>query len=1031
MMKLKVFGKPHIAVDNQHPFTTALPLLIAAYIIVEHRGEAKREDVYDLFFPATPIYPAATGKLLYAQIWEQATATKDPVTLDIDCTSLGISSDTDITTACRELKDYQIIERFQLLKNNGIKCQLTESFRKYLDSFLDKENGLRLSDNARQQNIRKTCSQHLTAIRRFVKEYVTEEQLATMMPAAMPGKKGTPFIVRLECEYTELTQALENQNFEHIQAIYTGTFLEGIEEHLRATVWLSPGLRHWIESTRQQCANHIRHTLLNIVQNLEQQTDAQRIALLQSIQIFCQNRGLSDDHLQQAINAHFLPCHGASIPETAEMDTAAVILPQPVSTFEANRHHLLAKMQALCDFQLRAVPRQMNTHIVVETLDYQTMDSVPIHEHHRFLQILLRPSDGFMILVGEAGVGKSWFLYRTVQQLVAAAQIDANAPIPLLFHLADWTLQALPFEKWLKRELIQLGLAEKDIDTDFAALLEHKHCILLLDGFDNVLPSQRLNRLKTINGFIQKYGEPHLGGVIVASRPDEYYSAKQKLLAEKPLITLHFHTEATLQPLSNAEGCLYITEQSLPQSLDTLLKSEAFRHFLTTPLGLILLVESAKYEHFSEKTVIDLNTAKHNLIANYIHSCFKRVEESFQRKRQPLPYTEREVTTWLGYIARSMPIGSAFSVEGLSPQRMLTPKQQYRYQWGFVLFFGVIFGAMMGGVAGLIFGDRTSKFAHAGKPVVLPDVFKETHEVLVKWLDSGVLTDKIQLIISYASIGIISAVLMSSLTFLLFKNLRFSVFLSGYLALSLGTTGLLTEGSRWAMFVIIFYGILGFLMGWSIDAKYTNPLIIELHKDTRLSYEQLFEHKQDLVWGGLFIFVSVLLMSLFKSVFLPTLGWGPTLLQGVAIGVSFTLAYIFYRLKMQTDWQERDFLPRQKIKVALKRSVFMMFLIGGLITFLITGLGVHHLKWPGNLSFGLRLGMPFGIVIGLMLYGGSEVLKHLTLRLAMYQYEMAPWHYTRFLEHTKLLTFVKPQSSGYAFKHDWFQEYFQEIPRST
>jgi hypothetical protein len=74
--------------------------------------------------------------------------------------------------------------------------------------------------------------------------------------------------------------------------------------------------------------------------------------------------------------------------------------------------------------------------------------------------------------------------------------------------------------------------------------------------------------------------------------------------------------------------------------------------------------------------------------------------------------------------------------------------------------------------------------------------------------------------------------------------------------------------------------------------------------------------------------------------------------------------------------------------------------------------------------------MPIGIIIGFMFYGGVEVLKHVTLRLVMYWYGIGPWHFNCFLEYTKSVTLLKPQSSGYAFKHDWFQEYFMTIPKN-
>jgi hypothetical protein len=162
------------------------------------------------------------------------------------------------------------------------------------------------------------------------------------------------------------------------------------------------------------------------------------------------------------------------------------------------------------------------------------------------------------------------------------------------------------------------------------------------------------------------------------------------------------------------------------------------------------------------------------------------------------------------------------------------------------------------------------------------------------------------------------------------------------------------------------------------------------------------------------------------SLFLPKLNLAAALLQGFIIGISFNIAYIIYHLQTKSDWQKRDFLTRHKIWAALKRSILMTFIIGGTITLLVTIIAISHLAWPGNLSFGLRLGMPLGIVLGFMFYGGIEVVKHITLRFVMYKYGIAPWHYTNFLEYAKKLTFLKSQSGGYAFKHDWFQEYFRD-----
>jgi hypothetical protein len=174
----------------------------------------------------------------------------------------------------------------------------------------------------------------------------------------------------------------------------------------------------------------------------------------------------------------------------------------------------------------------------------------------------------------------------------------------------------------------------------------------------------------------------------------------------------------------------------------------------------------------------------------------------------------------------------------------------------------------------------------------------------------------------------------------------------------------------------------------------------------------------------LFIPVTILMMIGFHFL-LSKLTIEMALLQGFIIGTSFSLAYVFYSSKKSEDWKKQIFLPSQKIKASLKRSALMILIIGGIISLFVTALGASTLGWWGALSFGLRMGMPLGIVFGFMFYGGVEVLKHVTLRWFMYHKGMAPKDYIDFLEYSKKLTFIKSQSGGYAFRHDLFQENFQ------
>jgi hypothetical protein len=1004
MFKLKVFGTLQLTDTSQHPFKTAFPLLIAAYIVVEHHGKANREDVYNLFFPMSPNYPqrgSQSGKVIYEKLWERGKNQQ----VHIAQSELGAFSDSEIESACQELEKYDVIESYEL-KAENLNGSLTPLFKKYL---LDLDI---YSKAEKRLKIQKTCSQHLGTIKKFLKESIPNpDEAAKIFPENKKGKRGSPFAIYIDCDSAELEQALTRNDFKQIEAIYRGEFLADIENNVRANIWLSPALRDWIQGKRQDFAQRVSQCLLNIVQNAKQQAE-QRFDLVRDIQKFYeQHDELHDIALQQEIDKLLIPTTSEALPSYL-------------------RNHLLAKMEENCYLQLNPIKQWINTSILVEILKHHTQKSVPTQESYILLKI--EKSYGFIVLLGDAGMGKSLILYYIAQQLITEARQDKTQPIPLVFHLADWTIHTLSFEKWLKQELIQLGLAEKTIDTDFDFLLAHQHCTLFLDGFDNLSPESRFNCLKIINNFIREQGEVHLGGIILASRPEEYYLAKE-LLQEDPPYVSHFYAEAMLQPLPVEESRAYLINHPSAQYLpiDTLFASTAFKQFFSTPLGLVLLADTAKEQQIIQPAEMDFETIKNHLISNYVKNCFSKAKHRYQEKQQKLPYTESEVTTWLGYIARSINIGRAFSMENLVPTHMLTKIQQDFYQWWFTILFGLVFGAMMGSIAGLIFGKLVSDDM-AEQLVVLPGVFMDIHRMLIPWLTNDALADKIKLILVYASIGMGCGVFMSSLTFLIFKYINFPIFFGGYLSLHLGITGWLCDGSQWAVSIVILYGAVGIIVGFLVRSKqHTNPLVIELHQDTRLNYRLLYVQWRNTIWTELLIIASMLLLSILSNLFLPKPNLAIALLIGLVIGVSLSLGRTFYRARIQLDWQKKDFLLRQKLKAAFKRSISMILLIGSVTTIIVTIWQYYHLGWPGNLSLGLRIGMPVGIVIGFMSYGGVDVLKHITLRLIMYRYGIAPWDYTRFLEYAKYLTFLKLQSGGYAFRHDWFQTYFSEKSRSA
>jgi eukaryotic-like serine/threonine-protein kinase len=562
-------------------------------------------------------------------------------------------------------------------------------------------------------------------------------------------------------------------------------------------------------------------------------------------------------------------------------------------------------------------------------------------------------------------------------------------------------------------------VGEKHIDIYLDHLLNAQQCLLLLDGFDNLPPLQRPVYLQRLNRFIDEYGEAHLGGIILVSRPEEYRIARHQLLEiTQNNADFYFHTEAMLQPLTHVDAQVYLTSHTPISSENTeyLFKINGLNEFLHIPLGLILFAHTAQHSIENLDTSRSAEDIKNSLIENY-------VQEQLLNAINKSGYSPQQTKTWLSHLARYLNMGETFHLENLSPRILTTPAQQQHYQSTFAIIFGVVFGLMMGSVAGLIFGDRIANVDKIPQPPVTEGFFLVVYETFQFWDKYGDWGDKFNFVIIYACLGIVIALMLSRVLFLLGRRLEFSLFLGGYLAIFMGFTGWLMDGALWSFFTATFYGILGIMLGLMVDPVHTNPQVIALGQDTRFTFNRLFRDKRNLLLGLLFIPIGVGLMLAFRNA-IPTLSLPLAILNGLAVGLSFTLAYLTYHLKSQQDWENQIFFSTQKLQAALKRSLIMMLSIGVIITLMVTLIGLVKLDELGSLSFGLRIGMPLGIILGFLFYGGIEILKHLALRWVVYRENLAPLNYPAFLEHTNDLHLLISRSGGYAFRHDWFQEYF-------
>jgi eukaryotic-like serine/threonine-protein kinase len=79
--------------------------------------------------------------------------------------------------------------------------------------------------------------------------------------------------------------------------------------------------------------------------------------------------------------------------------------------------------------------------------------------------------------------------------------------------------------------------------------------------------------------------------------------------------------------------------------------------------------------------------------------------------------------------------------------------------------------------------------------------------------------------------------------------------------------------------------------------------------------------------------------------------------------------------------------------------------------------------------FGVIFGVGGGVTVGLN-RGGSAVIKHYVLRLALWLHGYTPLNFIKFLDQCAKLIFLK-MGGGYIFIHRMLLDYFADLPPAS
>jgi DNA polymerase III delta prime subunit len=256
---------------------------------------------------------------------------------------------------------------------------------------------------------------------------------------------------------------------------------------------------------------------------------------------------------------------------------------------------------------------------------------------------------GRLLILGKPGSGKTTTLLELAQALVAQAEQDGEAPIPVILELSTWQKvtkrKQLPFSKpeeydpsiqeWVLTQLQRRGVPPKVAEQ----WLQSKELVLLLDGLDE-LPSKRHAKcVQALNEFVASEFCPIY--LVVCSRQEEYENFQE---------TLYLNGAIVLNDLEIKQIKSYLARIQLENLWEHICANRTLLNLIQTPLFLIMFTK------VNQENIIMSGT---DLINHFVNEQLHRgnIKDGFSKR-------ETYYLTWLAK-QLSCSIENEFSIYSL------------------------------------------------------------------------------------------------------------------------------------------------------------------------------------------------------------------------------------------------------------------------------------------------------------------------------------------------------------------------------
>jgi DNA polymerase III delta prime subunit len=610
-----------------------------------------------------------------------------------------------------------------------------------------------------------------------------------------------------------------------------------------------------------------------------------------------------------------------------------------------------------------------------------------------------------LLILGEPGSGKTITLLKLAEELIARTEKDSGQPIPVVFNLSSWAIKSQTIKEWLVQELSEKYLTDSTLGRTW---IEKQSLILLLDGLDEVKAGRRGACVQALNQFMQTHGTTE---VAICCRIRDYEALKDRLTLRSAIC---------IQPLTSEHVNSYFEAagSQLSALKQVWQKDRELQELAVSPL--MLNIMSLAYQNCQPDAVATGGT-----IEDYRKRLFNTyIARMFQRRGNNLNQARSQ--QWLIWLAQRMNFASQteFLIERLQPSWLPTKRQRifYRLESGVVgglsiILISELFESIIYGKSNKFNWDGALQFYLTYGVIMLfmmdirpVETLKFSWQKVRDGLSIGLVTGVVFGIVSVIYAGLTDEIpsLISADEDNFDMSLFFGSFYGSILGVFFGLRGLkvwqkvkqnqdnmntIKKALIIRVIEIVFFAIVGMISGYHI----INWLIITFVSMGKMDINKLYSIINFIAFG-------TGLMGMFCA------------LVGGLIG-GFRGQEIESRVK-----------PNQGIWNSAQNSI-----IAGIIIFVILGFTAVCLYWKriNNLltddheTLWVLCALIF---IGMLIYGGNACIRHVSLRFMLYRLGYSPWNYSRFLNNSTDLLFLKRAGGSYSFVHRMLLEHFAEMP---